>query len=241
MSSSDTISKANQGLFAESQEQSTAIEEMVIRINDITQRINDNAVKTGEVDTLTSQVKQDATRGVKEMQQMVEAMQGINSTSTEISQIIQVIENIAKQTNILALNAAVEAARAGQAGKGFEVVAEEVRVLANRSSEAAKNTGELIENALGKIKLGSILVEATAQALNKIEQGVITVSVLNEEIAQVSEKQAKEINHVQKITEQVATITSHNLDKAQQSVEESNELLEHAQNLQSAMEGITFK
>lgn len=241
MSSSEAISKANQGLFAESQEQAAEIKQVAEKINDMTHRINENAKKSSDVEGITGQVKEDAMQGVEKMHGMVKAMDEISSTSTQISDIIRMIENIAMQTNILALNAGVEAARAGAAGKGFEVVAEEVRMLANQSSKAAKNTSDLIENALEKIKLGSSFVTATAQALNKIEQGVVTAATLNEEIAQATEQQVREMNQVQQITEHVAEITNNNLALAKKSVVESTELLEHAENLKTTMDGITFK
>ncbi|MCE5197066.1 MAG: methyl-accepting chemotaxis protein [Negativicutes bacterium] len=154
----------------------------------ISSLISNNTCNADQANKLASAAKEKAVQGDNQIKEMVIAMEEINDTSTNISKVIKVIEDIAFQTNILALNAAVEAARAGQHGKGFAVVAEEVRNLATRSADAAKETAEMIHDTISKVDGGTKIAKNATDALNKIVSEVSAVAALMNDIAVSSKK-----------------------------------------------------
>jgi methyl-accepting chemotaxis protein len=137
-------------------------------------------------------------------------MARIEQSSRRISDIIGVIDEIARQTNLLALNAAVEAARAGDAGRGFAVVASEVRSLAQRSSQAAKDIKDLITNSSGQVKEGVELVNRAGAALGEIVDSIKTVADVVSDIASASAEQSTGIEQVNKALGQMDEVTQQN-------------------------------
>jgi methyl-accepting chemotaxis protein len=158
------IAEASNGLAQGAQHQAAALEEISSSMVEIGAQAKTNAVGAEEANGLVRESRRTSDRGTSEMERLTTAMNAISDSSRNISKIIKVIDEIAFQTNLLALNAAVEAARAGRHGLGFAVVAEEVRNLAARSAEAAKETAELIEGAIEKVQNGSGLVNTTNDA-----------------------------------------------------------------------------
>ena len=140
----------------------------------------------------------------------VEAMAKIEDSSRKISDIIGVIDEIARQTNLLALNAAVEAARAGEAGRGFAVVASEVRSLAQRASQAAKDIKDLITNSNGQVKEGVDLVNRAGASLNEIVDSIKKVAEIVSDIANATTEQATGIEQVGKASTQMDEVTQQN-------------------------------
>ena len=166
----DRITSASRSLAEAASEQASSLEETSSSLEEMSSMTKKNSENAQTAKTLANQSRQAADTGAADMEQMSKAMQGIQESSADISKIIKTIDEIAFQTNILALNAAVEAARAGEAGMGFAVVANEVRNLAQRSAQAARETADKIEGAIQKSKLG---VEINSKVFTGL-QGIVT-------------------------------------------------------------------
>ena len=175
----------------------------------------------------------------KQMDQLSEAMGKINQASNETNVIIKNIDQIAFQTNLLALNAAVEAARAGEAGVGFAVVAEEVRNLARRAAEAAKNTSGLIAKILESVKTGSDLTKSTHEAFKKNMEAVDKVSGLVEDIASANQEQAEGIAQINTALQQMDTVTQKNSTLAENLASVAKEANNQAKELSEGVENLT--
>ena len=228
-SGSRQISDSSMALSQGATEQASSTEELIASLDEISHNARISAQHAGEADKLTESVKHSAQQGNLRMQDMLKAMEAINESSTNISKIIKVIDEIAFQTNILALNAAVEAARAGQHGKGFAVVAEEVRNLAARSSDAAKETTELIAGSVTKAEDGTKIARDTALALEEIVSGIDKVANLANDIAVASNDQATSISQVNAGILQVSEVVQSNSASAEQGAAASEELTSQAE------------
>lgn len=166
-SSATLVANTSTALAQGATEQASSVEELSASMEEVTSKTTKNAQNAEKTNRLAGNIQSDADVGTDQMSEMLRSMEEINASSENIGKIIKVIEDIAFQTNILALNAAVEAARAGQYGKGFAVVAEEVKNLAAQSSQAAKETTELIETSIKKVEAGTKIAKETAGALEK--------------------------------------------------------------------------
>ncbi|MDH4248036.1 MAG: methyl-accepting chemotaxis protein, partial [Deltaproteobacteria bacterium] len=162
--------------------------------------------------------------GNHRMTSMVQAMESIDTGSREVSRIIRLIDEIAFQTNLLALNAAVEAARAGSHGRGFAVVAEEVRNLANRSTQAARETAGLIEQATRQSKEGLNLAQETAQSLGTLVDEFKRIDQVTQEIAGSTREQATGVDQVREALQQLNAVAMENSNTAERLVVQSQEL-----------------
>ncbi|MGN0507099.1 MAG: methyl-accepting chemotaxis protein [Lachnospiraceae bacterium] len=226
--SSAQVASASEALAQGSTEQASAIEQITASIADVADKTRQNASQANTAAELVTSAIEDVKKGNEEMKAMVVAMQDINKSSESISKIIKVIDDIAFQTNILALNAAVEAARAGEAGKGFAVVAEEVRNLAAKSSSAAAETADMIEDSIQKVAAGSKIANETAQALEDITKVVQQSETIILEIAEASNYQATAIAQIDQAIEQVSQVVQTNSATSEECAAASQELASQA-------------
>jgi methyl-accepting chemotaxis protein len=225
------ISSASQGLAQASTEQASSLEETVASVEELTSMVKVNAENARQAAELSNSTGAVATRGEKEIRDLVNSMQEISSDSKKIEEIINVIDDIAFQTNLLALNAAVEAARAGEQGKGFAVVAEAVRALAQRSASAAKDITDLIKGSVSKIEVGSNQANQSGAVLAEILDSVKKVVQLNNEIATASEEQSNGIAQISKALNQLDQTTQVNAASSEEAAAAAEELSAQSQSL----------
>jgi methyl-accepting chemotaxis protein len=221
---SGQLSSAAQQLSQGSAEQASAIEETSSTLQESTSMLQQNTVNTKQAAQLSEQAKESADKGSNGMQEMMNSMIEIKKSSDQIAKIIKVIDDIAFQTNILALNAAIEAARAGEAGMGFAVVAEEVRNLAGRSAEAAKNTTAMIESNIELSGKGVSVAERVREVLTEITGQARKVNELMNEISVASVEQVQGVEQVNKAMTQMESVTGQNAASAEESASAAEEL-----------------
>ncbi|GGL57525.1 methyl-accepting chemotaxis protein [Sporolactobacillus putidus] len=238
---SKQVSDSAQELASGATEQASSIEQLTASMEEISSQTDNNAKHAGKADSLVNVAKKEAVQGNDRMAEMLKSMDDINESSSNISKIIKVIDEIAFQTNILALNAAVEAARAGQHGKGFAVVAEEVRNLAARSAGAAKETTALIEGSIKKVEKGTKIAKDTAGALNKIVDAVTEVATSVNNIAVASKEQASGISQINQGIMQVSQVVQANSATSEESAAASEELTSQAELLREMVAKFKLK
>jgi len=233
------ISSASQSLAQGSSEQAASLEETSAATEEISSMARKNAENSQSTMDITSQSASRINDTNQLLEQMVVAAGEIDASSNKISKIIKVIDEIAFQTNILALNAAVEAARAGEAGMGFAVVADEVRNLAQRSSQAAKDTAALIEESIEKSRGGSARVEQIAEALRTITEDAERMKVLVEEVHVGSNEQARGIEQVAQSISQMDQVTQKTAADAEESAAAAEQLKAQSESLNGIARRLT--
>jgi len=222
------ISSASQQLAQGAAAQASSIEETSASLEELASMANHNADNAQQASSLSQEATEAADSGVEAMHKLLQSMEGIRDSSSEVAKVAKGIEEIAFQTNLLALNAAVEAARAGEAGRGFAVVADEVRNLAQRASEQARVTSSLITESGNRTKDGGQQASEANQVLAVIQERVAKVVSLVSEISAASKEQAQGVGQINKAVSTMEQIVQQNSANSEESASASEELTAQA-------------
>ncbi len=234
-SGASEISVGNNDLSSRTEQQAASLEETAASMEELTATVKQNADNARQASHLALSASETAQKGGKVVDNVVQTMREIAASSQKIADIISVIDGIAFQTNILALNAAVEAARAGEQGRGFAVVAGEVRNLAQRSAQAAREIKSLIEDSVGRVDVGSTLVESAGETMDEIVNAVTRVTDIMGEIASASDEQSRGIDQVGLAVSEMDRVTQQNASLVEESAAAAAALEEQASRLTQAV------
>lgn len=225
------VSTGAQLLSQGTMQQKVSTNGLVANITNITTQIQNNTIRCGEASDLVAKATGYAAEADEKMEQLLIATKNIDQSSAQIGSVIKTIEDIAFQTNLLALNASIEAARAGAAGKGFSVVSDEVRDLAAKSAEAAKNTGSLIGRSIHDVKTGTESTTLAVSAMQVINDCIQSIKTLMDEITFASVQQSEMIVAVENRIKEVFDVIQANAAAAEESAAISDELSNQAKTL----------
>lgn len=234
------LAGAAQSLAEGATDQASAVQELTATVTDISEKIQVSAENAEKARVVVENVNDQIIACNGQMKQNTDAMLKIKEASNKIAEIISSIEEIADQTNLLALNASIEAARAGEAGKGFAVVATQVGILAEQSSEAARNTKDLIQNAILAVEEGTKLTRSTAESLLMVVDNANIVNTSIIEIAKASDNQAEAATQVAEGINQIAGVVESNSAMAQQCAASSEELSNQADLLKELVDSFQY-
>lgn len=227
----EEVAQGGMGLASRSQSQADSLTDAAAAVEQLSGAVAQNAHTASGINRVAAEAREIATAGGTAVGRVVQSMHDIHGASGRMNEIIQVIESIAFQTNILALNAAVEAARAGEQGRGFAVVASEVRMLAQRSSQAAREIKTLIDDSAGIVSDGESVVGEAGETIDKVVGSVRKVSELINEITHASSEQEIGLKRISDVVANIDSSTHENAALARQSAESANDLREKAMRL----------
>ncbi|MHB8066470.1 MAG: methyl-accepting chemotaxis protein [Desulfobaccales bacterium] len=234
-SSSGQVLSASEQLATGSSQQAASLQETSSSLEEMAAMTKQNADNAHQANSLMNETKQVVETAGKSMGELTASMKEISAASDETAKIVKTIDEIAFQTNLLALNAAVEAARAGDAGAGFAVVADEVRNLAMRAAEAAKNTANLIDATVTKIKAGSGLATRTGEAFSQVDASTTKVKELVAEIAAASMEQAQGVDQINRAANEMNRVLQEVAASAEESASASHELKAQSGHMEDMM------
>lgn len=230
-SGANQVSEGAQALSQGTLQQEASMGGLVSNVADMSEQIHSSTVRCSNASDLVDKATGFAAEADMKMEQLMTATKNIDQSSAKIVSIIKTIEDIAFQTNILALNATVEAVRAGEAGKGFSVVSNEVKSLAAKSSEAAKNTSSLIGDSINAAKSGTESSNLAISAMQVINECIQSIKTLMDEISLASVQQSEMIVSVENRIKEVSRVIQENSAAAEKSATISNELSNQAKTL----------
>ncbi len=233
--SSAQLSDAAQEIANGATEQASAIEETTSSMEELSSMVKQNVENAKESSILAEKTTESSNIGVLEMNKMLESMNGISKSTDEIQGIIDIIEDIAFQTNMLALNAAVEAARAGESGMGFAVVADEVKSLANRSSESAKETAKMIKETIRKIESGLEVSKRLSEVFKDIVNNSNKVKEMTREVESASRQQDDGIGQINKAIVQFDVVVQSNASSSEETANAAEELQSQVESLNNVV------
>lgn len=230
---SKQVAEGAQSLAEGSTEEASIIEKLVSSISIVSEKVDNNAKHAQKAEEVSEITNISVASGSQQMKQVVTAMENIQDNNNQIQNIVKTIEDIAMQTNLLSLNASIEAARAGDAGAGFAVVANEIGKLADESGKATKSTTELIKKCIAAAENGTMTVNKAVESLNQIVEGTNQSSEAVKSIMIASNEQSESLKQVVKGIEQVSTVMQSSSAISEESAATSQELSSQAETLKS--------
>jgi len=233
---STRMAQSGQEVSSNAQEQAACIEETSASLEEISATTRQNAERAGEADRLMQVARQTVERAANAMGELTTSMKLISNSSSQVAGVLKNIDEIAFHTNILALNAAVEAARAGEAGAGFSVVADEVRTLAHRAADAARNSGATIEQTLGDVSKGVQLVTHAHTAFGEVAAKIASGTEIVSQIASSSDEQARGIANIGQAITRIESLTQRNATNAHQTAEAALTMNSQVENTRKYLE-----
>ncbi|SFU92155.1 methyl-accepting chemotaxis protein [Butyrivibrio sp. INlla21] len=234
------MSQGANDLAEGSTDQAAAVEELTASVNSVTEQTRQLATVAEKSKRMATEVRDNAETSAAKMHLVTDAMTRITEASAEIEQVTNSIEAIASQTSLLALNASIEAARAGETGKGFAVVADQIGQLADQSSEAAKNTHQLIADTMDEISNGNAVVAETTQALDAMQHSVEEITEMIVQTGDLAEQQSQSMDEIDKGIEMISNVVQNNSATAQESSAVSQELSEQSESLNKLIDQFTI-
>ncbi len=221
---SDEMASSGQVVAQEAQQQAAYLEETAASLEEISTTTKQNASRAGEADKLMRNTGETVARAGQAMNDLTSSMTAISQSSKQVSEVLKNIDEIAFLTNILALNAAVEAARAGQAGAGFSVVADEVRSLAKRAADAARRSGDIVEKTIKDVAAGVHVLSAAQRTFNEIASAIAENGSVVAQIASSSQEQARGVAHIGDAMLRIGQVTQNNVENAKKTADAASSM-----------------